>query len=136
MRDTVGALRRQAQIVGPKDAASLVWNCDLKAGDYVVEVGAGSGALTLVLAQAVGADGHVVTYDVRPDFLDVARGNVSTAGLEGGVEVNAGDAPAGIPEKGADAVVADIPNPWDGVGTPTQAPPPSGPFASYLPNLQ
>src|SRR2546428_7513377 len=65
MRDTVGALRRQAQIIGPKDAASLVWNCDLKAGDLVVEVGAGSGAVPLVRALAGGPDGQAATCDLR-----------------------------------------------------------------------
>src|SRR5712691_6049513 len=91
VRDMVASMRRQAQIVGLKDAATLVWNCDLKAGDFVVEAGAGSGALTLVLAQAVGPNGRVVTYDLRPDFLDVARTNVANAGLGRRVEFRLGD---------------------------------------------
>jgi len=136
IRDYIGSLRRGPQIVGPKDVGALVWNCDIKAGDRVVEVGSGSGALTLVLAQAVGADGHVVTYDVRPDFLDVARGNVSTAGLEGRVEFKVGDARAGIAETGADAFVVDIPDPWEAVGTATKALRPCGHFASYSPNVE
>lgn len=136
MRDTIGALRRQAQIIGPKDAASLVWNCDLKAGDFVVEVGAGSGALTLVLAQAVGPDGHVVTYDLRPDFLDVARANVSDAGLGRRVEFKLGDVRSGILETGADAVVVDIPDPWEAVGTAVKALRPCGHFASFSPNVE
>ena len=136
MRDTVGALRRQAQIIGPKDSASLVWNCDLKAGDLVVEVGAGSGALTLVLAQAVGPDGHVVTYDLRPDFLEVSRANVSDAGLARQVEFKLGDARSGIAETGADAFVVDIPDPWAAVGAAAKALRPCGHFASYSPNVE
>jgi len=136
MRDTVGALRRQAQIIGPKDSASLVWNCDLKAGDLVVEVGAGSGALTLVLAQAVGPDGHVVTYDLRPDFLEVSRANVSDAGLARQVEFKLGDARRGIAETGADAFVVDIPDPWAAVGAAAKALRPCGHFASYSPNVE
>lgn len=136
IRDTVGSLRRQAQIVGLKDASSLVWNCDVKAGDFVVEVGAGSGALTLVLAQAVGPDGHVVTYDLRPDFLEVARGNVANAGLEGRVEFKVGDPRAGIAETGADVFVVDIPDPWEAVETAANALRPCGHFASYSPNVE
>lgn len=45
IRDRFDTIRRGAQIVGSKDAPFLVWNCDLKAGDFVVEAGAGSGAL-------------------------------------------------------------------------------------------
>jgi len=136
IRDHIGSLRRGPQIVGPKDVGALVWNCDIKAGDRVVEVGSGSGALTLVLAHAVGADGHVVTYDVRSDFLDVARGNVSMAGLGGRVEFKVGDARAGIAETGADAFVVDIPDPWEAVGTAMKALRPCGHFASYSPNVE
>jgi tRNA (adenine57-N1/adenine58-N1)-methyltransferase len=136
IRDTVGALRRQAQIIGPKDAASLVWNCDLKAGDFVVEVGAGSGALTLVLAHAVGPDGRVVSYDMRPDFLEVARTNVADAGFEERVTFMMGDARNGIAETDADAFVLDIPDPWEAVGTATKALRPCGHFASYSPNAE
>ena len=117
IRDTVASMRRQAQIIGLKDAATLVWNCDLKAADFVVEVGAGSGALTLVLAQAVGPDGRVVTYDMRADFLDVARANVSNAGFEGRVEFKLGDARSGIAEREADACVLDIPDPWEAIAS-------------------
>src|SRR5881396_3638449 len=111
IRDEVELLQRQAQIIGTKDAPVLLWNCDVKAGDFVVEIGAGSGAMTLVLAQAVGPDGHVVTYDLRPDFLEVARANVSDAGLAGRVEFKLGDARMAIPETGVDAFVLDIPDP-------------------------
>lgn len=136
IRDTVGSLRRQAQIIGPKDASSLVWNCDLKPGDFVVEVGAGSGALTLVLAHAVGQDGRVVTYDMRSDFLDVARANVSVAGLEGRVEFKLGDARAGVAETDADAFVLDIPDPWEAVEPASRALRLCGHFASFSPNAE
>src|SRR5256712_7518864 len=47
IRDVVVTIRRKAQIVGPKDAASLVWNCDLKAGDLAVDVSTGYAQLTV-----------------------------------------------------------------------------------------
>ena len=136
IRDVVGTIRRKAQIVGPKDAASLVWNCDLKAGDLVVEVGTGSGALTLALAHAVGPAGRVVTYDVRPDFLDVAKSNLSAAGLDGRVQFKVGDARGGIPDRDADAVIVDVPDPWEAVGTAAKALRPCGHFASFSPNVE
>jgi len=136
VRDKVGGVRRQAQIVGPKDLSSLVWNSDLKAGDFVVEAGAGSGALTLALGHAVGPGGRVVTYDLRPDFLDVARENVTVAGLEGRVEFKVGDVRAGIPEQDADAFVLDIPDPWAAVGTVAEALRPCGHLATFSPNME
>jgi tRNA (adenine57-N1/adenine58-N1)-methyltransferase catalytic subunit len=136
LRDAVESVRRQAQIVTPKDAASLVWNCDLKAGDSVVEAGAGSGALTLALAQYVGPTGKVVTYDLRRDFLEVARENVIAAGLEGRVEFKVGDVRTQISERDMDAFVLDIPDPWAAVPTAVDALRPCGHFAAYSPNTE
>jgi len=136
IRDHVELLRRQAQIIGPKDAPVLVWNCDLKPGDFVVEVGAGSGAMTLALAHAVGSKGRVVTYDVRADFLEQARRNVAAANLDGPVEFKVGDARAGIVERDVDAIILDIPDPWEAVGSSLEALRPCGHFASYSPNVE
>ena len=136
IRDELGSLRRGAQIVGPKDIPYLVWNGDLKAGDLVVEAGAGSGALTLALARAVGPTGRVVTYDIRTDFLERARENVTAARLQERVEFKVGDVRAGIAERDANAVVLDIPDPWAAVGTAIEALRPCGHFVSYSPNVE
>jgi len=136
IRDDLEGLRRRAQIIGPKDVPALLWNCNLKAGDFVVEVGAGSGSLTLALAQAVGPGGRVVTYDLRPDFLEVARGNVASVGLEARVDFKIGDARTEIAERDADAVVLDIPDPWEAVRTSADALRPCGTFASFSPNAE
>ena len=47
------SLDRGAQIISPKDAATIVMHCDVKCGDRVIEVGAGSGGLTTALLHAV-----------------------------------------------------------------------------------
>jgi len=136
IRDLSTTIKRGAQIVGPKDAPSVVWNCDLKAGDFVIEIGSGSGALTLSLAQAVGPAGRVVSYDLRPELQDVARRNVAAAGLQDRVAFKVADARAGTPETGADAFVVDIVDPWAVVGTAARALRPCGHFASYSPNVE
>src|SRR2546427_10649781 len=69
IRDEVELLQRQAQIIGPKDAPVLLWNCDVKAGDFIVEVGSGSGRMLLDLVPPVGAKGPVVSSDLRTAFL-------------------------------------------------------------------
>lgn len=136
IRDLVDSVRREAQIIGSKDAPAIVWNCDLKAGDVVVEGGAGSGALTLSLARSVRPSGQVVTYDVRPDFLDRARANVSAANLQDSVAFKVGDVRAAVDERDADAFILDIPDPWAAVGTAAAALRPCGHFASYSPNTE
>jgi tRNA (adenine57-N1/adenine58-N1)-methyltransferase len=77
-----------------------------------------------------------VTYDVRPDFLDRARANVSAANLQDSVAFKVGDVRAAVDERDADAFILDIPDPWAAVGTAAAALRPCGHFASYSPNTE
>ncbi|MFQ5552712.1 MAG: tRNA (adenine-N1)-methyltransferase [Thermoplasmata archaeon] len=136
VRDQIETLRRKAQIVGPKDGAYIVFNTDLQAGDTVIEGGAGSGALTVMLAHAVAPSGQVVSYEVRPDFLEVARGNVEGGGYDDVVRFHEADIAAGIEETEVKAVILDVPEPWTAVPAAKSALRPSGHFASYSPTVE
>jgi tRNA (adenine57-N1/adenine58-N1)-methyltransferase len=135
-RDLLHGLRRKAQIVGSKDAAAILYACDVGAGQRVVEVGSGSGALTVVLARTVLPGGRVFSYDIRDDFLALVRENVARAGLSEAVTFRLADATAGIEEEDVDAVVVDIPAPWDVVDAAYAALKPCGHFASFSPNVE
>ncbi|MFQ5986286.1 MAG: tRNA (adenine-N1)-methyltransferase [Thermoplasmata archaeon] len=136
IRDQIETIQRKAQIVGPKDGAYIVFNTDLQAGDTVVEGGAGSGALTVMLAHAVAPSGLVVSYEVRPDFLEVASGNVGRAGYGDVVRFHEADIAAGIQETEVKAVTLDVPEPWTAVPAAKEALRPSGHFASYSPTVE
>lgn len=136
VRDLVACAAREAQIVGPKDGAALVWNADLKSGDLVIEVGAGSGVLTIALARAVTPGGRVVTYDLRRDYLDLARRNLAAAGYGEAVEFKLGDGRHDIVEREANACVIDIPDPWLAVPGAWEALRPGGHLASFSPNME
>lgn len=136
VRDMVGSIQREAQIVGAKDSAAIVWNCDLKAGDRVVEGGAGSGALTVALARAVAPNGRVYSYDIREDFLQRSRANVSAAGLLDLTQFCLGDVRRGVDEREVDAFILDIPDPWAAVATAASSLRACGHFASYSPNTE
>lgn len=131
--DLAASIERKAQIVLPKDAARILWECDVRAGARVVESGAGSGALTVALAHAVRPGGRVTVYEIRDDFLAHARGNVERAGLAEVVELKLGDVTRGIAERGVDAVVLDLPNPWDAVSGAKDALRADGHLAAYVP---
>lgn len=74
---------RGAAVVYPKDAAAIVLAGDIKPGVVVVEIAAGSGALSSYLLRAVGETGQVTSYEAREDFAEIARKNVTRAlGLE------------------------------------------------------
>lgn len=118
LADRLGAVRRGAQIVTAKDAARILWLASVAPGDDLLEAGAGSGALTIALAHAVGPTGSVTTFDRRSDFLDDARANVRRAGLDDRVRFVLRDvAKDGLEGAERDAVVLDLPEPWAVLGS-------------------
>jgi len=134
LRDRLGTLSRKAQIIGPKDAAAILFNCDVNAGDIIVEGGAGSGALTMALAQTVSPGGRVITYELRGDFAAVAKENMARTAAFGNVELKVADIRSGIDERDADCVILDIPDPWEAVLHAWTSLRPCGHFASFSPN--
>src|SRR6185295_13842751 len=70
-------LPRQAQVIYPKDVATILAWGDIHPGAHVVEVGVGPGATTIALLRAIGPHGRLVTYEIREDFASMARDNVA-----------------------------------------------------------
>jgi len=131
--DLTAGLARKAQIVLPKDAARILFECDVRAGARVVEAGIGSAALTSALAWAVAPTGRVHTYELRDDFIQWATRNLDGSGLRPYVDVKQGDVTKGIVERDVDAVVLDMPNPWDAVAAAKEALRGDGHFCAYTP---
>ena len=131
--DKLQSLRRRAQIILPRDASHIVMNCGIESGQRVLEAGIGSGSLTIALATAVAPGGQVISYDVRQDFIDHALMNITNAGLDHLVLAKLQDVTQGIDEVDVDAVVVDIPNPWDMVEAAWKALKIGGYFCSYSP---
>ncbi len=69
-------VRRETQIVFPKDAFFISSKLDIRPGDRVLEIGTGSGTLTLLLSRTVGPDGLVVTIEKEERHHKNARKNV------------------------------------------------------------
>jgi release factor glutamine methyltransferase len=74
----------------------------------VADVATGSGAVALALAKEI-PEATVVATDVSEDALAVARANVARLGLEGRVELRAGDLCAPIASETWDLIVANPP---------------------------
>lgn len=66
--------------VGPFGAAAMA-EAAPQPGETVLDVGCGSGATTVELAQAVGPGGSVVGLDVSPPLLEAARARAAAAEL-------------------------------------------------------
>ncbi|MGZ5870638.1 MAG: class I SAM-dependent methyltransferase [Bradyrhizobium sp.] len=73
--------RQQAQdILLAPVADILIDRAQAKAGERIVDVGCGSGAISIALAQKVGQSGHVLGVDISGPMLARAR-QAATAGL-------------------------------------------------------
>ena len=86
--DLFDHLERTGAPMMPRDVGLVMGLTGVAAGDRVLDAGTGTGILAAHLGR-VGAD--VTTYEVDPEFADVARENMRVAGVEERVEVRTGD---------------------------------------------
>ncbi|MHA1943656.1 MAG: tRNA (adenine-N1)-methyltransferase, partial [Candidatus Thorarchaeota archaeon] len=130
------AMGRNTQIIYPKDAGTILVEAGIGAGVRVVESGTGSGALTGILARAVGSAGHVYTYEIREDMYKGAKKNLERYGLTENVTMHHQDILDGIKETDIDAIVLDLATPWDLTDEAHRVLKPSRYIASYSPTIE
>src|SRR5437660_6843523 len=92
---------RQAQPIYPKDLGAILIGADIHPGARVLEAGTGTAALTLAVLRAVGPEGVVVSYELREEFLELARrGIVDTLGeVPPNLVLKQGDVYLGVEEE-------------------------------------
>jgi tRNA (adenine57-N1/adenine58-N1)-methyltransferase len=125
--------RRNTQIMYPKDIGYILVTMGIGPGSHVVEAGTGSGVLTTALAWAVGPQGHVVSYEVRPDMQNLARKNLEKLGLVDRVDLKLKDISQGLDESHVEILFLDVPNPYDLLEQVYAAMMPGGFFGCILP---
>ncbi len=138
LRDFVMSMPRGAAIVYPKDAAQILAEADIFPGATVVEAGVGSGALSLWLLRAIGAEGRLVSFERRDDFAAVARANVET--FLGDVPPNwnvvvgdlAEELSHAVEAASVDRVVLDMLAPWECIDAVADALTPGGVVVCYV----
>ena len=127
---------RGAQVIYPKDLGPILMLADVFPGARILESGVGSGALTMALLRSIGPTGEVVGYELRPDFADRARQNITgMLGADVPLRVEVRDVYAGIDEEGLDRVILDLPEPWQVVKHAEAALRPGGIMLAYLPTI-
>jgi protein-L-isoaspartate(D-aspartate) O-methyltransferase len=72
---------------------------ELRIGDKVLEVGAGSGYHAATIAEQIGPHGHVYTVELVPELVRVARSNLEKAGYSLRVTLVEGDGSLGYPDR-------------------------------------
>jgi len=110
--DFVMKSERKTQIIYPKDLGYIAARAGLQSGFKVLEVGTGSAALTTYFAALVKPDGHIFTYDVNEEFMEIAKKNLERAGLDRYVTMikHLGN---GYSEKDIDVAIIDLGDPWN-----------------------
>jgi len=135
--DLMMKVKRTTTIVYPKDVGYLLLETSVGPGTRVIELGTGSGALTLVLAKLVAPEGTVYSYDRRDDFIANAKRNLEHTGYAQNVEFFCVDvAQKGFSQSEVDAVFIDVPEPWDIVPKAFEALKGGHHLVSWSPNVE
>ncbi|KFI87068.1 tRNA (Adenine-N(1)-)-methyltransferase [Bifidobacterium reuteri DSM 23975] len=137
LADYVLSMPRGAQIMYPKDIAQVIQLGDIRSGMRVLESGAGSGAMSVNLLDAVGEGGHVTTIELRPEFARVAKANATLYYGEEPAwwDLKTGDfdtVAASLPEHWFDRVMLDMLDPWNRLEQAYRAIAPGGVLVCYI----
>jgi len=85
-------------ISAPSMIAIMLESLDLKPGQKVLEIGAGSGYNVALIAEIIGPEGEVFTIERVAELVEFGRRNLERTGY-GRVKVMAGDGTCGYKEK-------------------------------------
>ncbi|MCC5949099.1 MAG: tRNA (adenine-N1)-methyltransferase [Nitriliruptoraceae bacterium] len=135
--DLILKMKRGAQVVYRKDQAMILAEADVRPGCHVVEAGAGSGALTMALLDAVGPEGSVTSFERREDHARIAVRNVERAfgGSPAHWQLHIGDLADELAALRANRVILDLLEPWRMVEATAEALPPGGIVLAYMPSV-
>lgn len=133
--DRLKTLKRQTQIIYPKDIAYICLRLGAGPGRTIVEAGCGSGGLTTGLSWFCGPTGRVVSHEAREEFMALARRNLEWAGVGQNVELHHRDVAQGFAVTGADALFLDVRTPWEYLDHALAAVRPGASFGFLLPTV-
>jgi tRNA (adenine57-N1/adenine58-N1)-methyltransferase len=112
IHDFIMKSERKTQIVYPKDLGYIAARTGLKNGSKVLEIGTGSGALATFMASIVKPEGHIYSFDVNSEFVEIAKRNLEKAGMDKYVTILRHDPHQGIDIHDADVATVDLGDPW------------------------
>lgn len=135
LSDMMLSIERGPQVITEKDGALIAHFIDMHCGSTVLELGAGSGSLSLLLLRGAGPGGSVITVDNRMEHLRLAFSNIERFGFAGSWHPVLSDARKHIGVSFADAACMDIPDPWNALDACWAALKPGCMLASYSPTV-
>jgi tRNA (adenine57-N1/adenine58-N1)-methyltransferase catalytic subunit len=112
IHDLIMTIKRNTQLVYPKESAMAMFKMNIGHGKRVIEAGTGSGGFTIALAHAVGPEGKVYSYEERQQMSDNARKNLVRVDLLDRVELTVRNIDQGFDQTDVDALFLDVREPW------------------------
>jgi len=126
--------RRGPAVVLAKDFGAIVANTGLGNGWKVVDAGTGGGWLAMQIANVVGSEGVVTTYEIRPEFAKIAKENFKNFGFEN-IRLKQKDVYKGISEKKLDLITIDLQEPGKTLKHAEKSLAEGGFFVAYCPQI-
>jgi len=136
LNDLIMKIRRETQIIYPKDIGIILLKSGIYPGAKIIECGTGSGSLTIALSTFVQPSGKIYTYEKRKKFLENSKKNIERYGLEKYVEFKEKDITDKFDETDIDFVMIDIGSPWKLIDAAYKSLKPSGRFATICPTFE
>ncbi len=132
--DVYRHLKRGPQVILPKDIGLILGYSGVGKHSRCIDAGTGSGWLAVALARVAG---EVVSYDIREDFLSIAKKNAAMLQLDN-LELKVGDFSKRVSEKSAsfDLVTLDMPNSDKCLRNARRLLKPGGMVVGYLPHSE
>jgi len=138
LADLMMKVKRRTTIIYPKEAGIILLELGIESGSRVIEIGSGSGSLTVLLSRIVGSQGRVYSFERRPEHQEIAIANVKKFGRPENVEFLLRDpiAEGGFGVGEVDAIFVDIPTPWMIISQVWDALRPGGHVGFLSPNIE
>ena len=131
LSDLKSAFARGPQIITEKDIGYIIAKTAVNQNSVCVDAGAGTGALTLALANVCK---HLTCYDVNKKHVKVVEKNVALVGVTN-VVVKHGDVAKDLVETEVDLITLDLPDPQLVLAKVEEALKLGGWLVVYLPNI-
>ncbi len=129
--DQYRKINRLAQIPLLKDIGFIIAELGLGKDSVVIEGGSGSGGIACFLANIVK---KIYSFEIKQENIDVVKKNIENLNIKN-IELINKSMYGDLGVKDADAVILDLPEPWNAATPAKNALKTGGFLVSYSPNL-